>query len=187
MTHRKHPVSTAEASLTELEAEVKAAGYTSLARKPYDNLLLRVLITGPRTGYPHAFTLDLMGKITVREFIEDREDALEAKGYVPCNQLKYRYYSDRDDDGDRYIYDHYAVAENGKRVPLDVSSTTSYLEPHEFALMAMFGFPTRLELGYCGPVRVEDLERKVFNGQGHGVTAGARRQGKEGREGTQAV
>lgn len=72
--------------------------------------------------------------------------------------MTWAYGVDRDDDGDRWIYWHYA--ERGSdRIDLDVSSTRRSISRAEFDLHVELGFPSRAEVpnGSIGPLCLPDL------------------------------
>lgn len=153
--------------LKAIEVEAIRAGLETLTRSLYDTLCGRVYILGPRTGYRHAFYMPAeTGPLNLRNRIEYREDRLLTLGFKKHDDWQHE--TDRDDDGDRYIYDHYAVnRKTGGRHSLDVSSTRSDLPHDEFRLHVLLGFPSRYKIAQPGkrviaPIDWNDLEAWVF-------------------------
>lgn len=118
---------------------------------------------GPRTGFLYRLRLEELEAIKDVAYWRDcRETCLIKLGFLNTPGDWY-HDSDREDDGDAYQYDHYAVNRvTGQRVYLDVGFSISSLSHDEFRLHVATGFPRRSEIGDGGPIRNGRLEAHVF-------------------------
>lgn len=161
-----------DAAIWEQEQRAKAAGYDRMLRSAHDTMAGRFYISGsdmgpPLNKFPHRLNLnkavtipDMGAYIRARDYALTRHDPK-----LPGTPKDWYHDVQKDDDGDRYIYDHTAVHKaSGKRVPLDISSNTMILDHGEFVLHWFLGFPTRKQLDQTsiGPIYLSDLELRVF-------------------------
>lgn len=158
--------------LADLEPDLKGAelkanreGLETSFRNTYDTLIGRFFVVGPQTRYRYGVTLPALRDIpSLRGYIGAREAHLLFLGYKHDDDWQHEI--DRDDDGDRYIHDHYAVnPKTGERRQLDVSPNCPDLIHEEFRLHVMLAFPNRRDVQAktpFGPIKFDELERLIF-------------------------
>ena len=142
---------------------VQALGLTPCEPTKYDAHVGRIAVRGDRTGFLYEFTLDKLEAIKdLPLWIGSREEVLVSIGFLDTPGPWY-HDSDRDNDGDSYQYDHYAVhRQTGERKYLDVGYSISDLTHDEFRLHVATNFPRRAEVCGGGPIRNGRLEAHVF-------------------------
>jgi len=149
-----------------LAAMVTEAGLDTPRLGPQDDAGGYLMVKGLRTQHLHALTPKLVeANPDLRGLIEKRDAILlDSNWPIPWPDIgNWSYTNDRDDDGDRYIYEHYAHnSETGEWRDIDASSNTPFLDTTEFQLHTLLRFPTRVEIGLHNPIRLENLNKKIF-------------------------
>lgn len=123
-----------------------------------------VTIKGPRTGYHYRISVEEFETIEdVTDWVDHREQCLHDYGF-DATPNDWFYFTDRDDDGDMYQYEHFAKNRvTGQTIRLDINYSTSSIDADHFRLMVLMDFPTRTELNLMSGVKKPDLENILFN------------------------
>jgi len=147
--------------IAALRHAASAQGIPSPAPTRHDAEFAYVSFNGPRTGYLFRMTLEQAEDIPdIGAWVIARDEALVEQGFLETPG-PWRYDFERDDDGDTYMYDHYAIHRStGQRIYLDAGFSMANMSSDEFRLHVMLGFPRRTLVG--GIVRGETLTNYVF-------------------------